>query len=235
MPDTPPVHLLLVEDDPVSAAFLVEALSSLPARIDQASCLAEAHALASTHPHALWLVDANLPDGSGEAWLRKRRQSGQITPALALTAELFRERLDSLIDAGYSEALQKPLAVASLHAAVRRALGQQPQLTIPASAEKLPVWDEQRALAALGGDMTALRNLRGLFLNELPQQRDGVMVALAAGDEVRARSILHMLKASTAFVGASRLAQATQTLSQALADTTARQHFLDAVSDYLAG
>ena len=60
-----PPRILLLEDDPVSAAFLSAAIESLPARVDAAGTLAEARALASAHTHDLWLFDANLPDGRG--------------------------------------------------------------------------------------------------------------------------------------------------------------------------
>ena len=66
-----PPRVLLVEDDPVSAAFLRDAATALPARVDVAGSMAEAMELAANCSHDLYLVDANLPDGRGETLLQQ--------------------------------------------------------------------------------------------------------------------------------------------------------------------
>ena len=71
-----PPCLLLVEDDPVSAAFLRDAAAALPARVVDAGTLAEAMAEAAATRFDLWLVDANLPDGRGESLLQALRARG---------------------------------------------------------------------------------------------------------------------------------------------------------------
>src|SRR5436190_23457713 len=101
LPKTAMVRLLLLEDDPVSRAFLVEVLAALPANVDGAGSCAAAESLARTHEHALWLFDANLPDGDGADLLARLRASEMPTPAVALTAESCRERLDELSNAGF--------------------------------------------------------------------------------------------------------------------------------------
>ena len=78
--------ILLVEDDPTSRAFLQAATEALPARVDTAASVAEALALACANDYALWLVDANLLDGSGIELLAKLRGRGFSTPAVAHTA-----------------------------------------------------------------------------------------------------------------------------------------------------
>ena len=75
-PPHPLPRLLLVEDDPVSAVFLRDAAASLPAAVDVAGNLAEALAGAIARPHALYLIDANLPDGRGETLLLQLRERG---------------------------------------------------------------------------------------------------------------------------------------------------------------
>ena len=79
-------RLLLVEDDPVSAAFLREAAAALPALVDVAGTVAEALSAASIQCHDLYLIDANLPDGRGETLLQDLRGRAPAAPALAHTA-----------------------------------------------------------------------------------------------------------------------------------------------------
>jgi len=118
------IRLLLVEDDIVSAHFLREVLQSLPATVVHASTCAEA--LDATHANAfdLWLVDANLPDGTAEALLGKLEADHDTrTGAIALTADPFPERRERLLSAGFLEVLQKPLQAHRLQGAVRFHLG----------------------------------------------------------------------------------------------------------------
>ena len=78
-------RLLLVEDDAISCRFLQATLEALPAHVDIAESLASA--LETETGHELWLLDANLPDGSGIALLQALRLRSPSIPALAHTAD----------------------------------------------------------------------------------------------------------------------------------------------------
>lgn len=222
-------RLLLVEDDPVSAAFLREASTTLPADVEVAGNIADALACASTQHHDLYLFDANLPDGRGETLLRQLRDLGLDTPALAHTAareDALRERL---LAAGFVDVLCKPLTVAELHDALRYHLD-----LPPPGCGKLPSWDDDAALAALGGQQAHVDALRDLFVKELPGQRQRIEAASVQGDEATIRAELHRLVASCGFVGASRLAAAVRELQAAPLDAPALQRFGFALDDLLA-
>ncbi len=228
MPEETLPKLLLLEDDPVSAAFLGAVLEALPATVDCCASCAGAESLALASAHALWIFDANLPDGSGVDLLRRLRASGQTTPAIALTAESLRERLDALSAAGFSLVLQKPISADALTAAMRTRLPD----AVAAALESSPtasgaLWDEGRALAAVGGKPESARVLRELFLEELPAQADGVRLAFALSDHQAIREHLHRLKASCGLVGADRLLAAVNRLASGM-DATSLQDFLDA-------
>jgi len=226
-----PIRLLLVEDDAVSRGFLTLALQSMPATVvDTANDGAQAIAQSREQSHALWLLDANLPDASGEQLLASLRELRPEIPALCLTAEVQPERLDRLRAAGFAEVLQKPLAMATLHAAVRRVLGGRHQA---AHADSM-VWDDAQALQALGGNMAAMQAMRGLFIAELPVQCNAVLQAIAAGDTGAVRAELHRLKASCGFVGSLRLLDAVRALSDAPDDSRRAEQFQAEVAAALA-
>lgn len=224
-----PPRLLLVEDDPVSAAFLYEALASMPARVDVATDIAQALRLVQTHRHGLWLIDAHLPDGSGSDCLTALRQLAD-TPALAVTAGVARPELDQLCADGFLEVLPKPLSIDLLQGTVRRLLGGRGEMARE-SGGKLPVWDEPQALAAIGGNRQSLLALRRMFLDELPAQRQQLLAAHARTDAPAMAAILHKMLAGCGFVGAARLRQATEQLAQAPMDAAALQRFGFAVDD----
>ncbi len=238
---TPGPRILLVEDDPVSQAFLVAALESLPARVDAASCCAQARQRCLDAPgHGLWLIDANLPDGSGVELLATLRQSAPGTMALAHTASQQRESLDALIAGGFSDVLVKPLATATLQAAVRRALGDASPAVADAPArydllrsDLLPDWDDTAALRALNGHAAHIATLRQLFVDELPSQRLTIATALVEGRSDRARQELHRLRASCGFVGATRLGSTVRMLEREPGCAHALRCFEAAVSGLL--
>lgn len=206
-------RLLLLEDDPVSAAFLRQALAALPAEVAHAGTLAAARRLADAD-QSLWLFDARLPDGHGGELLQELRGRGLSVPALALTAEDQPDALDRLRRSGFVRVLAKPVSAGALQAAVREWL--------PAPG---PCWDDAMALSALGGSRQAVDALRDLFLAELPDQARDISQALAQGDQPRAQAQLHRLKASCGFVGATALLRSVQALSRRPADEDAHADF----------
>jgi DNA-binding response OmpR family regulator len=87
--ETPPRHLLVVDDEPHIGLVLRPYLEQLGYRVSFARSLAEARAVLGTaRPDGL-LLDLHLPDGSGLDFLRDLRATGgmQRLPVLVLTAE----------------------------------------------------------------------------------------------------------------------------------------------------
>ncbi|MEO5595669.1 MAG: response regulator [Lysobacteraceae bacterium] len=229
-----PVRLLLVEDDGVSRGFLSQALRQYPAVVDAAENAAQACVLAASERYDLLLLDANLPDGSGEELLRDLQSSQSGIVALCLTAEATGLRTESLITAGFAEIVIKPVSVALLHAALDRHLPAG-RLVDTANANVSDiVWDDAQGLSALGDNRAALDGLRALFLAELPGENAQIATAHAAGDAVRVRHHLHRLKASCGFVGSTRLLQAVRALHEAPLDTIRLEVFKRALMQTLA-
>lgn len=235
-------RILLVEDDATSQAFLRAATERLPARVDTAGSVADAMVLACGRAYDLWLVDANLPDGSGAALLDRLRGRGLSTPAVAHTASHDRAEHDALLAAGFVATLAKPLPADAWCDAIGRVLADAPTGAAPPGVQRIPdaslpslqdtpLWDEARALAALGGQADNVAALRVLFLAELPGVRDAVVAAADAGDAAALHAALHRLRASCGFVGAARLDAAAQGLRDAPASTMALKAFLQAVQD----
>jgi len=231
-----PWRILLVEDDPVSRAFLAAATRALPAHVDSAGTVATAHTRAGEQHYDLWLIDANLPDGSGIDLLRELRTLHPDTPALAHTADNERPVLDALLAAGFAQALVKPLAASALQAAVRQALatGTAPSTDGESSHHDTPpLWDDAAAALALNGTPGQAEALRNLFLAELPLQRDQIRSALASGAVDEARAVLHRLRAGCGFVGAARLGHAARALHEQPDSIATLQQLLEVIRQTL--
>jgi CheY-like chemotaxis protein/HPt (histidine-containing phosphotransfer) domain-containing protein len=246
-------HVLLVEDDSVSAAFLGEAIAAIPAQVATATTLTEAVQLATTQTFDLWLIDAHLPDGHGIDLLAQLRAQEQRTPAIAHTAETAKSILDALIDAGFEEVLIKPLSVAAVQGAVRRfASAYRHDLNAASSARsdmasteasneedevptdgKIALWYDETALRALNGNEAHLRAMRGLFRNELPPQSERIAAAIREHNDVVLRKELHKLIASASFVGAARLEKHARDLQARLDFEHAQSQLLGTMIDTL--
>lgn len=216
------LRLLVVEDDPASREFVRSALVPF-ATVDTARTLAEAGVFCADHDYTLLLVDLALPDGQGDAWLMRQRALGNRSPAVAVTAELDAERRRRLLACGFVEALCKPLA----ESALRQAL-------MPWIGEHVPIWDDDRALAALGGSKETLLRMRQLFIEELPQQRIRILEAVERGGDTAVHGLLHQMRAGCGFVGAINLLRAVEVLHTNPGNRAATQELLARIDETLS-
>lgn len=207
--DAPRFTVLLAEDDPVSQAFLVEALRDCGAEVTAYADGTAALAAALAQRFDLMLLDQHLPGCHGDAVLAALRADGNAashaTPAIATSAELDGDA-SARTRAGFAEALPKPMTLADLHAALRRhGLG----------APVARVLDDDAAVRACGS-ASAVARLRQLFADdELPR----LAAELERTRDPRAlRPSLHRLRAACGFCGASGLADAAVDLQRALDD-----------------
>jgi two-component system OmpR family response regulator len=120
------MRLLLIEDDDILGEALRDYLCADGHAVDWFRSLQQADA-ARGEPYDAWLLDWQLPDGSGLDWLRARRAKGEATPSLMLTArDRLVDRVSSL-DGGADDYLIKPFApeelAARLRAVCRRSAG----------------------------------------------------------------------------------------------------------------
>jgi len=112
------MRLLLLEDDAILGNGLRDFLRSEGHHVDWYRTISET-GVWSQEPFDMLLIDWQLPDGSGLAWLRARRMRGDVTPAIMLTArDQLGDRLEGL-DSGADDYLVKPFAPEELAARIR--------------------------------------------------------------------------------------------------------------------
>jgi two-component system, OmpR family, response regulator len=112
------MRLLLIEDDATLGEGLRDFLRTEGHGVDWCRNLVDTEAHRG-EPYDAWLVDWQLPDGSGLRWLAAQRARGERTPALMLTArDRLADRVDGL-DAGADDYLVKPFAPEELAARLR--------------------------------------------------------------------------------------------------------------------
>lgn len=116
------MRVLLIEDDPDIAAYIVKAFVELGAVVDHRLDGREGLILASTEDYDIVILDRMLPGLDGLGVLRTMRASGITTPVLILSAlGAVDDRVEGL-RAGSDDYLAKPFAFSELHARVEALL-----------------------------------------------------------------------------------------------------------------
>lgn len=205
---------MLAEDDPVSLAFLAEALRGLGFAVDAVTDGHAALRVARSQDFDVLMLDHHLPGRDGDSVLRAFADAGAASRAIvaiATTAEPDPSIHAHLRSAGFARVLVKPLDRASLRDALRK-LG---IACTHASSDSSPALDDEAGLRASGSPQ-ALAALRGLFARELDALANEWNSLRDDGNALAGR--LHRLRAASGFCGASALQLAAEELSEALRD-----------------
>jgi two-component system, OmpR family, response regulator len=125
------MRVLVVEDDKQLAAALRRGLEAEGYAVDTALDGAEGEWLAGENSYDALILDIMLPKVRGDELCARRREAGDWTPILMLTARSGAEQEAQALDAGADDFLAKPFSfvvlTARLRALVRRgASGRRP-------------------------------------------------------------------------------------------------------------
>jgi two-component system response regulator QseB len=159
------MKILLVEDEPVLRATLVDALRQGGYVVEVAVDFAQAHEKVKLYRYDCVLLDLTLPDGNGLDLLRTLKADGSPAGVLILSA---RDSLDDRItglDLGADDYLAKPFHLSELNARLRaiirrRKFQGQHYLVF----RDLLVWPEQAEVLVRGEALTLTRKEYDLLL-----------------------------------------------------------------------
>ncbi|MCU0937380.1 MAG: response regulator transcription factor [Gammaproteobacteria bacterium] len=116
------MKVLVIEDDPHVAGFLVKALRETGASVDHAADGKGGLFLASGGSYDVMVVDRMLPGLDGLAIIRALRAAGDGTPVLVLSALGEVDHRVEGLRAGGDDYLVKPFAFSELHARIEALL-----------------------------------------------------------------------------------------------------------------
>lgn len=146
-----PMRILVIEDDPLMAEGLVQALGRAGYAVETFDTAEAGKERLLAGGICLLVLDIGLPGMDGFELLRRLRARGEQLPVLVLTArDALNERVHGL-DLGADDYLTKPFAIEELLARIK-ALGRRAQNPLPMRRELGPlVLDDLAHRASLGG------------------------------------------------------------------------------------
>jgi CheY-like chemotaxis protein len=217
-------NVLVADDNPVSLRFFSDALAQLGIACELAHDGLETVARAEHARFDVLLVDARMPGLDGPAALariRAGRGPSRDAVALATTADASASTRNELLDSGFVDVVAKPVTVNALRAALAPHLPGLTAAAASAGGTADDLLDDVSALSAVGGDVSILAALRGLFVAELDALPAELATIGERSDVAALRDRLHRLDASAGFCGAPALVRACAKLRVALDGATA--------------
>ncbi len=116
------VQLLLVEDDPILGRSLHVTLETEGYEVDWVQSLSGARESVIAKKPALFVLDVNLPDGSGYDLLTEIRQARADVPVILLTAKTDEDSVVRGLNLGANDYVRKPFGQKELLARISSAL-----------------------------------------------------------------------------------------------------------------
>ena len=212
-----PLHVLLVEDNPVNREVAVGMLESLGCTTDIAENGWLALKAMNTATYDAVLMDCQMPvmDGlaaTGEIRRREQTSGGARVPIIALTANAMEGDRERCLAAGMDDFLSKPFTQQQLATQLRRWLALR---TLPEAGRRdlsgIPLIDAGvlRNIAALARP-ALLNSMIDLYLQHSPDLVAAIETAAANMQPEALSQAVHTLKSSTANLGGTRLAMAAR-------------------------
>ncbi|EMG35769.1 CheY-like receiver, AAA-type ATPase, and DNA-binding domain containing response regulator [Desulfocurvibacter africanus PCS] len=212
------MHILIAEDDKVNllvASRLLDKLGHSSVGVPDGSKALEA--LERGH-FDLLLLDVSMPvlDGLETAKAVRARNLG--IPIVLLTAFSDPEMRAQAKAVGVDLFLDKPLDKESLRrvmdqVATDKAPDVSGLLNLQQQSDRLIDLDQVRR--RFFDDLTLLREVYGMYMQDAPQRLRTVQESLAAGDSTAASRAAHSLKGISGSVGSTRLSEAAQVVEKA--------------------
>ena len=218
--------ILLTEDDPLNQEVATVMLESLGYEVVIANNGAEAvDAMQQENEIDLILMDCQMPVMDGFDATRTLRKNGVTIPIVALTANATGEDKDLCLDTGMNDFLTKPIHQADLARVILERVPQSTENSEPVENDQsdtnkknisreniMNIEIDESALDAIRslqrpGKPDILARIVGMYMEKSPELISAIREGVAANDCDKVKMAAHTLKSSSAYVGASAMAE----------------------------
>lgn len=185
--------LLLIEDDPIICRSLKMALSLENFSVSVCCNLSDASGDILINKYDLILLDINLPDGKGYDFCKKLRMENNLTPIIAITANLDEETVVKTLGFGADDYVRKPFSTKELILRIKLRLKEQDNIS-QFKVDCLVIDLEKRMVSCTEGEINLPRkefDLLVTFAKRLDHvlNREKMIEILDTGSDINDRTI----------------------------------------------
>jgi CheY-like chemotaxis protein len=202
--------VLVAEDNPVNQRVAEAMLVRAGHTVVPARSGVETLELLSRQKFDAVLMDVQMPEMDGIETTRRIRESERTTgrhlPIIAMTAHALEEDRKKCLEAGMDDYVSKPVTSERLLNALGKITVGAVELIRPEIPPATETLSERKLLEMVGGDRELLRDLCGLFLQQVPELMDAIVSSISGGDLKTLERSAHKLKGSLKTFGAEKAA-----------------------------
>jgi PAS domain S-box-containing protein len=221
------LRILLAEDNRVNQTVATRILQKMGHSLVVANNGNEAPSLLATQPFDLVLMDIQMPEMDGLTATQKIREGEKRTlsrlPIIAMTAHAMKGDRERCLEAGMDGYVSKPIDKKELEREIATAVQGSDLIRVGARpkpkkekavANGLTDWNFTKSLERLDGDEQLLRDVIGIFLEEIPKHMAGLRQAVTQGNAEALSKTAHSLKGELGYLGILELSQKARELEE---------------------
>jgi PAS domain S-box-containing protein len=221
------LRILLAEDNRVNQRVAIRVLEKMGHSVLVANNGNEALSLLAAQPIDLVLMDIQMPEMDGLTATRTIREREKQTEShvaiIAMTAHAMKGDRERCLEGGMDGYVSKPIDRKELEQAIASAVPQSDVTNIGRSMKsekgnplpnELMTWDITKVLERLGGDEQLLREVIGIFLEDIPTHMTNLRQGIARGNAESIVKTAHSLKGELGYLGIPEVSQRARELEQ---------------------
>ena len=222
-----PIKVLAVDDNEANLKLIKELLLEQVHEVTTATNGMQALELCRHEKFALIFMDIQMPilDGISALALIRQQTLNEHTPIIAVTAHVFGEEKDKLLDKGFNSLMTKPIDEAMLHYCIYEYCDSTllisspvltPSSTAVMSSLRPKIIDWSLALQRAGQKPALAKDMFIGLVNSLPESKTAISEALLSQDIKQLEILIHKLNGACCYSGVPSLGKVTHELETEL-------------------
>ena len=222
-----PIKVLAVDDNEANLKLIKELLLEQVNEVLTASDGAQAVELCRHEKFALIFMDIQMPvlDGISALSIIRQQTLNEQTPIIAVTAHVFGEEKDKLLEEGFNSFMTKPIDEAMLHHSIyeycdstllANSPSVKPLAAEPISSLRPKIIDWPLALQRAGQKSALAKDMFIGLVNSLPESKVNISEALISQDIEQLKVLIHKLNGACCYSGVPNLGKVTHELETEL-------------------
>lgn len=222
-------RVLLVEDNELNQDLALALLSKLNLNADIANDGLEALEQVKAHQYEVILMDLQMPNLDGFEATKQIRASGNETPIIAMSANVFSEVKEKTLDVGMTGFIEKPILFEQFVIKLSEFIEPQREPSIivlsessvmegaeqtPEISQQLVVFSQTSLDLFTQGDIHLQQKLLSKFIQQAPTLLTEALQQLEEYDFASLERTLHTLKGISGSIGGEQLANLMKKLEQ---------------------